>query len=144
MPLVELADLADPFPRTPVAQLTTEGVAGVGRIDDQGAAADEVGPLPDDAGSRALRMDAVVPGHDRSLWPRPGRRRFRRPGCRLIFAKTFGRGRSRSPGRLPVSSPPPTVVGWLGRERRAVDPGHRSGLSGQDHRRQYRRTMERS
>jgi len=67
VPVIELADRPDPLDAVLVAELATEGVAGVRRIGDHSTLPHDVGDLRDRATLRVGRMDVEVPGHAKSV-----------------------------------------------------------------------------
>ena len=64
---VELADLPDPFDALAVAELAAQREAGVGRVGDQPAGAQDVDDLADHATLRVDRVHIEVPRHARQL-----------------------------------------------------------------------------
>jgi len=60
---IELADLAQPLGRVLVLQLTAQGIAGVGRIRDDGPLPQAHGDLRQGALLRIHRVDVVPVGH---------------------------------------------------------------------------------
>ena len=67
VPVIQVADRPDPRDAILVPELAAERVAGVRRVGDDTACADDVGDLDDRAPLRAGRMDVEVPGHATSL-----------------------------------------------------------------------------
>jgi len=67
VPVIKVADRPDPRDAVGVAELAAERIAGVRRVGDHAARADDIGDLGDRARLRAGRMDVEVPGHATSL-----------------------------------------------------------------------------
>src|SRR5215472_5079098 len=67
VPVVQVADRPAPRDAVLVAELAAERVAGVRRVGDHAAPADDIGDLGDRALLRAGRVDVEVPGHAKSL-----------------------------------------------------------------------------
>src|ERR1700758_673749 len=67
MPVAEAADGPGPGHAVPIAELAPQRIAGVRRVGDHAACANDVGDLDDRAPLRVGRMDVEVPGHAMSL-----------------------------------------------------------------------------
>jgi len=67
VPVIEVADRPDPRDAVPIAELAAQRIAGVRRVGDHAACADDIGDLDNRAPLRACRMDIEVPGHPDEL-----------------------------------------------------------------------------
>jgi hypothetical protein len=66
MAIIDLANQADAIQRVLVAEMATEGVAGISWQGDDGALADEFGSLHEQAWLRRFGMNIDDTGHDQA------------------------------------------------------------------------------